>query len=156
MRQQYLLVEDVEDVGRSGEVITAKPGFARNYLVPQGKAVLANAHTLKIQARLREERAKRAGVDRKEGEELAAKIEGMALKMVVKVDPEGNMYGSVAQTDILHLFEQAGIQLEKKNVVMPRHLRELGVHPLQLKLKEGVTCSYTLQIISDATPGQGE
>lgn len=151
MKQQYLLLEDVEDVGRSGEIINAKPGFARNYLIPQQKAIPATAHALRMQARLQEERAKKAAVDKTEAEETAKKLEGMTLKIVVKVDPEGHMYGSVGSTDIVHLFEQEGIKLDKKNIVIPsKHIKELGVHQMTLKLKEGVTCGYTLHVVSDA------
>ena len=151
MKQQYLLLEDVEDIGRSGEIINAKPGFARNYLIPQQKAVPATAHALRMQARLQDDRLKKAAVDKQESEEMAKKLEGMTLKIVVKVDPEGHMYGSVGPMDVVHLFEKEGIKIDKKSVVIPsKHLKELGVHQLTLKLKEGVTCGYTLHIVSDA------
>lgn len=149
MKQQYLLIDDVEDVGRSGELISAKPGFARNFLLPQQKAVLANAHTLRMQAKLQEERAKKADVDRKEAEELAAKLQGTALTVKVKVDPEGNMYGSVGAHDIIELFNKEGIMVDKRNIGMNKPIKEVGVHQLTLKLKEGVTCNYSLHIIGE-------
>lgn len=149
MKQQYLLIEDVEDVGRSGELISAKPGFARNYLLPQQKAVPASAHTLRMQAKLVEERAKKAAVDRKEAEEHAAKLEGMVLQITVKVDPEGHMYGSVGSTDIIELFAKQGIKVDRRNIGLNKPIKEVGVHQMTLKLKEGVTCGYSLQIIGE-------
>ncbi len=149
MKLQYLLIEDVDDVGRSGEIVTAKPGFARNYLIPQKKAVPATAHALRMQAKLQEERQKQAVMDRKESETLASKLEGMALEVTVKVDPEGHMYGSVSQTDIVHLFEKEGHKIDKKNVVLPHVIKTLGIYDLILKLKEDVTCNYTLNVLSD-------
>jgi large subunit ribosomal protein L9 len=149
MKQQYLLIDDVEDVGRSGEIITAKPGFARNYLFPQQKAVLASPHTLRMQAKLQEERSKKADVDRKEAEALAAKLEGTLLKITVKVDPEGNMYGSVGPTDIIQLFDKEGIKVERRNIGLLKAIKEVGVHQMTLKLNEGVTCTYSLQIIGE-------
>jgi len=149
MRQQYLLLKDVEDIGRSGEIISAKPGFARNYLIPEEKAVPATEHTLRMQARLQSERLKQAELDRKEAEALAAKIEGMDLKIVVKVDPEGNMYGSVGAGDIASLFQQEGIKVERRNVGSHLHIKVLGAHHLTLKLNEGVTCTYNLHVESD-------
>lgn len=149
MRQQYLLLEDVEDVGRSGEVISAKAGFARNFLIPQQKAVPVSAHTLRMQARLQEERSKQAAVDKQASEDMASKLEGATLKIIVKVDPEGHLYGSVSQMDIVHLFEKDGHKLERKNVVLTQHIKELGVYNLTLKLKEGVVCNYTLNVVSD-------
>lgn len=149
MKQQYLLIDDVEDVGRSGELISAKPGFARNYLLPQQKAVPASAHTLRMQAKLVEERSKKAAVDRKEAEEQAAKMEGLVLQITVKVDPEGHMYGSVGSTDIIELFAKQGIKVDRRNIGLNKPIKEVGVHQMTLKLKEGVTCGYSLQIIGE-------
>ena len=149
MKQQYLLIEDVEDVGRSGELISAKPGFARNYLFPQSKAILASEHTLRMQTKLQAERAEKAAVERKEAEALSAKFQGMVLTISVKVDPEGNMYGSVGASDIIELFAKEGIQIERRNVGMNKPIKQVGDHQLTLKLKEGVTCGYTLHIVGE-------
>jgi large subunit ribosomal protein L9 len=149
MKQQYLLIDDVEDVGRSGELISVKSGFARNFLLPQQKAVLASAHTLRMQAQLQKERAEKAAVDKREAEELAAKYQGVALEIKVKVDPEGHMYGSVGPTDIIELFEKQGLKVDRRNVGMNKPIKETGLHQLTLKLKEDVSCAYTLQIIGE-------
>jgi large subunit ribosomal protein L9 len=149
MKQQYLLIDDVEDVGRSGELISVKPGFARNFLLPQQKAVPASAHTLRMQAKLVEERAQKAAVDRKESEEQAAKLEGLVLQITVKVDPEGHMYGSVGSNDIIELFAKEGIKVGKRNVGLNKPIKEVGVHQMTLKLKEDVNCGYALQIIGE-------
>lgn len=150
MGNQLLLIEDVDDLGRSGDIVAVKPGYARNYLLPEKKAIVATKNALRMQARLKEERAKRAEVDKKEAEVLAGKITGMTLTIEVKIDPEGHMYGSVNAMDIARLFEQEGIKLEKRNVVLLAPIKELGVHQIQLKLKEGVPASFTLQINSDS------
>lgn len=149
MQNQLLLIEDVDNLGRSGDVVSARPGYARNFLIPQKKAVVADKFTLRMQARLKEERAKRAEVDRKDAEIIAQKINSMVLEIEVKVDPEGHMYGSVAALDIVTAFEKEGFQLERKNVVLPHPIKEVGVHTIQLKLKEGVPASFTLKINSD-------
>ena len=149
MRNQLLLIEDVEDLGRSGDVVSVKPGYSRNYLIPQKKAVIADNFTLRLQAKLKEERSKRAEVDRKEAEELSKKIDGMVLSIVVKVDPDGHMYGSVAAADVVRLFEEQGIAMERRNILLAHPIKELGVHPLNLKLKEGVPAQVTLKVESD-------
>jgi large subunit ribosomal protein L9 len=149
MKQQYLLIEDVEDVGRSGELISAKPGFARNYLLPTQKAVLASEHTLRIQAKLQAERAEKASVEKKEAEALAAKLQGMTLSITVKVDPEGHMYGSVGASDVIELFAKQGVQVDRRTVGFNKPIKQVGEHQLTLKLKEGVTCGYILQIVGE-------
>jgi large subunit ribosomal protein L9 len=149
MRQQYLLIEDVQDIGRSGEIISPKEGFARNYLMPHKKAIPATAHTLRMQAKLQEERSKKAALDKRDAEVLAEKIEGSTVQIIVKVDQEGHLYGSVGAAEIIHLFEKEGVKLDKRNVGPNLHIKTLGQHPLVLKLKEGITCNYILDIVSD-------
>lgn len=149
MKQQLLLLEDVEALGKKGEIVSAKPGYVRNFLLPQGLAIIASPNTLRKQERLREERAKQAVVDRKESEELAMQIEGVSLEIRVKVDPEGHMYGSVSAADIAHLFQEKGLPVEKKFVQLTKPIKETGVHKIALKLKEGVSLSCNLQIIPE-------
>src|SRR6266568_5058723 len=100
MKQQLLLLNDVDSLGRKGEIVTAKPGYIRNFLLPRGLAVMASANTLRKQESLKAEREKQAVVDRHESETLAKQLEGMILETRVKVDPEGRMYGSVTPNDI--------------------------------------------------------
>ena len=154
MRNQLLLVSDVEDLGRSGDVVSVRPGYARNFLLPQQKAVIATAFTLKLQDKLKKERAKQAEVDKKEAEILAGKMEGMLLTITVKVDPDGHMYGSVSALDIAENLLEQGFSIEKRNVMLPQPIKTLGVHPLSLKLKEGVPVQISLEIVSE-TPLKG-
>ena len=149
MRNQLLLVEDVDDLGRSGDIVSVKPGFARNFLLPQKKAVIADKFTLRMQAKLQKERAERAAVDRKDAEQLASRLEGKEVSIEVKVDPDGHMYGSVAAMDIVHLLEKEGIQLERRNVVLPAPIKTLGSYPVHLKLKEGVPAQITLHVFCE-------
>ena len=150
MGNQLLLIEDVDDLGRSGDVVSVKPGYARNFLIPQKKAVVADKFTLRLQARLKEERAKQAEVDKTEAEQLAARIDGMVLTIEVKVDPDGHMYGSVTSLDIVRLFEEQDVKLERRNVVLQQPIKQLGVYPIALKLKEGVPAQITLRVMSEA------
>jgi large subunit ribosomal protein L9 len=146
MKQQLLLLEDVESLGQKGEIVSARPGYIRNFLLPQRLAVVATPNTIRKQERLRAERAKQAVIDRKESEELAARIEALSLEIKVKVDPEGHMYGSVSAADIAALFVEQGLPIDRKNIVLPRPIKETGVHKLSLKLKEGVTAGCPLTI----------
>ena len=149
MKQQLLLQEDVDSLGRKGEVVSAKPGYVRNFLLPKGLAVVASANTLRKQQKLRAEREKQALIDRKESEELAAQIGSVALEVRVKVDPEGHMYGSISASDIALLFQEKGLPVEKKNVLVTRPIKQTGSHTIALKLKEGLSVSCVLQIIPE-------
>lgn len=152
MKNQLLLIEDVEDLGRSGDVVSVKPGYARNFLLPQKKGVIADKFTLRMQAKLKAERAKRAEIDKKEAELLSEKVDGMVMTIEVKVDPDGHMYGSVAAADIVRLFEKEGIVLERRNIVLAHPIKTLGIHPIILKLKEGVPAHITLKVHGEGLP----
>ncbi len=147
MATKLLLIQDVEDLGRSGDLVNVKPGYARNFLIPQQLAIVADKRTLRLQARLQEERQKRAVLDRSESEALVQKLEGMSIEIQVKVDHEGHMYGSVNQTDIIRLLQdQHNIELEKKNVLLKHPVKEIGETEIELKLKEGVRASVLLKV----------
>ncbi|MCE2983700.1 MAG: 50S ribosomal protein L9 [Parachlamydia sp.] len=150
MATQMLLLKDVDALGRSGEVVQVKPGFARNYLLPQGLAVTANKNALRMQERLKEERAKRAAHDKQESEDIAAKINGITLTKVVKVDQEGHMYGSVTIGDIQHLIQDNFQQdVDKKAIQLKHAIKATGVHTINVKLKEGVIASFHLKVMSE-------
>lgn len=150
MATKLLLLEDVEALGRSGDIVNVKPGYARNFLMPQGFAVTADKAALRRQARLQEERRKRAIVDKQEAEKTASQLENLTLSTIVKVDHEGHMYGSVSALDIAHLMrEQANIELEKRAIALKHPIKEVGVFPILIKLKEGVTSQITLKVIPE-------
>ena len=155
MKQQLLLLEDVEALGKKGEIVSAKPGYVRNFLLPQGLAVIASPNTLRKQERLRAERAKQAVSDQKESEELALQVEGTILEIKVKVDPEGHMYGSVSAADIAHLFQEKGLSVEKKSILVSKPIKETGVHKISLKLKEGIMATCQLTILPEGVVTTG-
>ena len=147
MAIKLLLVEDVEDLGRSGDVVSVKEGFARNFLMPRGLAVRADKNAVRRQAALQETRRLQAIEDKKDAESLAKSLEGLVITAIVKVDHEGNMYGSVSQQDIVKLVEdEHKIVLEKRYVQLKHHLKTLGVHRIELKLKENIPAEITLKI----------
>lgn len=150
MAQHLLLIEDVEDLGRSGEVVKVKDGYARNYLLPHQFAVLADKNALKMQERLKDERAKKAVQDKADSEELSKKFEGLTISTLVKVDHEGHMYGSVTAADIVKLLQdESKLHIEKKMVQLKHPIKEVGVHTIELKLNEGVPATFTLKVIAE-------
>lgn len=155
MANKLLLLVDVEALGRSGDIVNVRPGYARNFLLPQGLAVIANKHALRMQERLQEERRKQAVIDKAEAETAAVAIKDLTLTTIVKVDHEGHMYGSVTALDVAGLLqEQAGITVEKRFIQLPHALKETGVHTIKVKLKEGVTSSFVLKVMSEAELAQ--
>lgn len=152
MANKLLLMKDVDDLGRSGDIVSVKPGFARNFLLPQGFAVLADKRALKMQAQLQEARRLRAVEDKKESEEFAVAIEGVTITTFVKVDQEGHMYGSVSAHDVAELLSQQISRVVEKKAIqnsLKHPIKETGVFPLTAKLKEGITASFTLKVVPE-------
>lgn len=149
MQNQLLLLEDVEGLGRCGEIVTVRPGYARNYLVPQAKALVANKKALRMQEKLIIKRQEQAKADLAEAEALIARLSELSFAVEVKVDPEGHLYGSVTVFDILELLAKQGVVLEKKNIVLPHPIKQVGEHSIPLKLKEGVVSSFILSVNGD-------
>lgn len=155
MKQQLLLLQDVDSLGKKGEIVTAKPGYVRNFLLPKGLAVVASSNTIRKQEKLKAEREKQAIVDRKEAEELCMQVEGVKLEISVKVDPEGHMYGSVSAADIAQLFEERGLPVEKRSILVVKPIKETGAHKISLKLKEGVMATCLLSILPEGVQQVG-
>jgi large subunit ribosomal protein L9 len=156
MKQQLLLLEDVDALGRKGEIVTAKPGYIRNYLLPRSLAMVATPNTLKKQERLRKEREEQAVIDRRQATEMAAQLEKIALEINVKVDPEGHMYGSVNAAEVAELIQAQGMDVTKKNVQLTKPLKKTGEHKITLKLKEEVTVTCLLNLIPEGNFRQEE
>lgn len=150
MAIEVLLIEDVTDLGRSGQVHRVAPGFARNFLIPKGFAVIADRNTLRKQERLSAERTKRAEADRAESEKLVGEVADVSLSTVVKVDPHGQMYGSVTAADVQKLFEQAGHLVERRFIVLAHPIKTTGSHSFTLRLKEGVECTCKIDVLSES------
>lgn len=152
-KQQLLLIEDVDGLGRKGEVVSgAKPGFVRNYLLPCKKAVVADLRTLRMQERLQEERAKQAVIDKKASEEIAKKIENKVISIEVKVDQSGHMYGSVTAKDVVSILDENAITVERKMVLLPTPIKKLGTYNVPLRLNEGVETSFNLNVKGENLP----
>lgn len=146
MDNQLLLLEDVEHVGRKGDLVKVKPGFSRNYLFPKSLAVVAGKHTIKMRERLQEERNKQALIDKSDAEKISAVLKDKVFSVDVKVDHEGHMYGSVSVADILTLLTDAGFTLTKKNIVLKQPIKRVGEYTIHLKLKEDVPARVQLHI----------
>lgn len=157
MATKLLLIKDVEDLGRSGDIVSVKPGFARNRLIPIGAAIFADKNAIRRQARLKEERLQQAIEDKKQAEEVAKNLESVIVKTVVKVDHDGHMYGSVTTTDIVRLInDQHSICIEKRAIQLKHPIKQIGTHNIILKLPEGVIAGFQLKVLAEGAEEQAE
>jgi large subunit ribosomal protein L9 len=146
---EILLLQDIKNVGRKGDVTSVKAGYANNFLMPKGQARPAHPGLIKLQQRLAEERQKEAAAARQESERLASQLEGLSVKHFVRVDEQGKMYGSVSVKDLIKLIEKEGFKLSSDVFHAQKAIKELGVHTLALTLPEEVSVSIELLLEAD-------
>jgi large subunit ribosomal protein L9 len=147
---QIILLEKVLNVGDLGEVVKVKQGYARNYLIPQGKAKRATPENIKLLEEKRAELEKAAAQRLATAQEQAAKIEGLQLTIAQKAGVDGRLFGSVTNVDIVEALAAQGITIEKGAVRMPEGpLKHVGEFPLVVGLYLDVTANITVTVVAE-------
>ena len=150
MQEGLLLLEDIVNLGRKGEVVRAKPGFAWNYLLPQKKAVMAGKATLRLQEQLRIERAKQAAEDEKHAHSIASRLKDRLFVKEMKSDVSGHLYGSVTALDLVKLLkEELDVTIDRRSVILPKPIKKTGVYTIKLVLQEQVPAACRLKVKGD-------
>jgi large subunit ribosomal protein L9 len=147
---QVILMEKVANLGNLGDVVKVKDGFARNFLIPQGKAKRATAENLKhFEARRAElERAQNEALAK--AQERAAKLEGLKLQIAQKAGVDGRLFGSVTNYDIVEALEKQGHEVERSQVRMPQGpLKQVGETPIEVVLHTDVTVTITVAVVGE-------
>lgn len=143
---QIILLERVEKLGQMGDLVNVKPGYARNYLLPQGKALRANKANLE---RFESEKAQREADNltrRSEAETEAAKMDGLAVSMVRAASEMGQLFGSVTSRDIAEAVTEAGFTIDRSQVIMEKSIKTLGLSDTRIRLHPEVTVSVVVNV----------
>jgi large subunit ribosomal protein L9 len=143
---QVVLLERVAKLGQMGEVVSVKDGYARNFLLPQGKALRATEGNLK---RFETERAQlevRNLELKKEAESVAAKLDGQAFVVIRSASDGGALYGSVTPRDISDAATEGGFSLDRRQVTLDQPIKELGLHPVTISLHPEVDATITINV----------
>jgi len=143
-----ILLDNVENLGKIGDLVKVKPGYGRNYLLPQGKAALATPENIKqIDAR-RAELEKAAGEDLAVARTRAAAIEGMEFVIQANSGAEGKLFGSVGPIDIAEAFEKVQVEIQRSEIRMPDGpIQELGEFPVGVHLHPDVNVDITIRVV---------
>lgn len=136
---EIILLERIDNVGGIGDRVKVKPGFARNYLIPQGKATVATAENIAKFEQIRAELEAKAAAELGAAQARAAKIEGQILRITVQAGSEGRLFGSVGTMDIAEALAPFGADIERSAVRLPEGpLRVLGEHDIEIHLHTDV------------------
>jgi large subunit ribosomal protein L9 len=145
-----ILLERLGNLGDIGDEVAVKAGFARNYLIPQGKAVRATSDNRAVFEGRRAELEKAAAEQLGEAQARAAKLEGLTLTMVVKAGEEGKLYGSVGTQDIADAITKEAIEVAKAEVRLPEGvIRSTGDYEIDVQLHSDVTVSVALAVVPE-------
>jgi len=151
---QIILLEKVLNVGELGDVVKVKQGYARNYLIPQGKAKRATADNIKMLEAKRAELELAAAARLTAAQEQAAKLEGLRVQVSQKAGAGGRLFGSVTNSDIVEALKAQGIAIEKSSIRMPDGpLKHVGEFPLVVGLYLDVTANITVSVLGEAGTG---
>ena len=152
---QVILLEKVQNVGDLGQVVKVKPGFARNFLIPQGKAKRATPENLKLLEERRAELEKAAADKLALAQERAGKLEGITIQITQKAGVDGRLFGSVTNVDIVEALAGQGHEIEKAMIRMPAGpIKQVGEYPLTVALHADVTTQITVSVLGDTSGAQ--
>lgn len=147
---QVILLEEVQNLGNLGQEVRVKPGYARNYLLPYGKAVIANEQNrAALEARRTDLEKMHTGVLAK-AQERARVMEGATVQISRKVGEEGQLFGSVTTLDIVEAMAQAGVELEKSEIHLSTGpIKEIGDHEIAVSLHPEVHVKITVLVVEE-------
>ena len=150
-RIQIILKEDVANLGRSGELVAVKPGYGRNYLIPQGLAIIA---TQKNIARLDHEKKVielRTAKHRKDAEGLKARLDKVTLQIERQTGEGDKLFGSVTSRDVEEALKAQGVPIDKKKIVLAEPIRALGQYTVDIKLGPDVTGQVKVWVVAKSS-----
>ena len=153
MSIEVLLMDNVKKLGKSGQIVKVAPGYARNYLLPQGIAAEVTEASRRRLKKLEAERAARAAEEKKAALEVARKLDKLEITVSAHTTDGKKLYGSVGATDILAAIEaHRGIKLERRQLELGDSLREVGVYEPTIDLGHGVTVKFKITILDEEAP----
>src|ERR1019366_330594 len=141
-----ILREDVPSLGKAGQMVRVKPGYARNFLLPRGLAFEAtdgNRKRVEAEAKARDVRA---NSDRAEAQELATRIGAVTLEFRAKAGEDGRLFGSITSADIAHRLEAAGVTVDRRKIELEHPLKQLGFHSIPVRLHHDVQAEVRVNV----------
>ena len=144
-----ILAKDVEKLGKAGEVVKVKDGYARNYLIPQGYALVANEKSVKQLEFNKRMIEKKINVELAKANDLASKLAACEIKISKKVGDEGKLFGSVTSREIGDALKEKGLEIDHRDLVLDTNIKKSGVYEVEVKLFREVRGVFKLFVVSE-------
>ena len=149
-RMKVLLLKDVPELGEAGEVFAVAGGYARNYLMPRGMAVLATKGALKQADEIKQAGIRRRAQERSNAEAQATMISGKRLLFAANAGENDRLYGSVTAADIAErLAESVGFDVDRRRIQIEHGLRDLGIHDVTIRLMPDISATFQVAVVRD-------
>lgn len=150
---EIILKETIDTLGREGEIVKVKNGYARNYLIPQKKAVLVNEDNLAELEQEKQAIAERLAIQQKDAEAMISLLADKTVIIKKKVGEENRLFGSVTNNDIAAELAEINVPIDKKNIILKEPIKEAGEYKVTIKVGYQITTDLNVQVIPD-TPGE--
>lgn len=146
---KIILKEDIANLGYKDDVVEVKNGYGRNYLIPQGKAVIATPSALKVLAENQKQRAHKLAKIKADAEAAAAALEGVSLTISTKVSSTGTIFGSVNSIQIAEELEKLGHNIDRKIITIKEAVKEVGKYTATIKLHKEVSVEIPFEVVAE-------
>ncbi len=146
---EIILKETIDTLGQEGEIVKVKNGYARNYLIPQKKAVLVNATALGLLEKERQAIEARLAQQQKDAGKITAQLADKIITITKRVGEENRLFGSVTSSDIAAGLEEAGLKIDKKNIVLKEPIKQLGEYKIPVKVGFQAIATIAIQVIPE-------
>ncbi len=146
---QVILKEDVINLGYKDDVVNVKDGYGRNYLIPQGKAIIASESAKKVLAENLKQRAHKLEKLKADAQELAEKLQGVSLTIGAKTSSTGTIFGSVSNIQVAEALEKLGFNIDRKVIVIKEPIKEVGSYKANVKLHKEVAVEIPFEVVSE-------
>ena len=148
---EIILTQDVKNLGYKNDIVNVKPGYARNFLIPQGMAILATDSARKVLAENLRQQAYKQEKIKKEAQELATVLEGLSLRIPAKAAQTGKIYGSVNNVQIANAIKEAkGIEIDRKQILVDDDtIKEVGNYKAKIRLHKDVTVEISFEVFAE-------
>jgi large subunit ribosomal protein L9 len=146
---RVILLSDQRHLGRRGEVVEVKPGYGRNFLLPQGLALEATPGNIKYFEQQRSKIDARHAKERDAAAEIAAKLAGLRLEIPKRVGETDTLYGSVTAGDVAELLEKKGFTVDRRRIDLEGGIKTLGDHPVRVELHPEVVAEVTVSVVRE-------
>ncbi|MBP5561278.1 MAG: 50S ribosomal protein L9 [Muribaculaceae bacterium] len=146
---KIILKQDVANLGYKDDVVEVKNGYARNYLIPQGMAIMATESALKVHAEDLRQRAHKIAKIKADAEAAAAALEGVALTIGAKVSPTGTIYGSVTPIQIAQALAEAGHEVDRKLITVNGEVKQVGKYAATVRFHKEVAVEIPFEVVAE-------